>query len=60
MTSCLPSTLAERDVVLIIPMNGMINRYLCQLGRAGTYMSVALVRTMDGKAAPCNVHPRKG
>ncbi len=40
-----------RDVILLIPMDGLSNMYLCQIGRDGKYVSVVMVRTVARQSA---------
>ena len=42
-----PKSFSMKDVVLFIAMDGLINMYLCQLGREGNYVSVTLARTVS-------------
>ena len=41
-----PPSFSTGDVFLLIPMDGLTNMYLCQLGRAGKYVSITLARTV--------------
>ena len=40
-----------RDIVALMPMEGLVNMYLCQLGREGEYVSVVMARTVSRKFA---------
>ena len=40
-----PSSFTSDDVVLLMPMDGLVNMHLCQLGREGKYVSVVMART---------------
>ena len=42
-----PSRLSATDIVLFVPMEGLTNMYLCQLGRDGKYVSIILVCTVE-------------
>ena len=42
-----PQCFTERDIFLLIPMTGLINMYLCQLGRDGKYVSITISRTVS-------------
>ena len=44
-----PPRFSARDIVLLIPMDGLVNMYLCQFGRSGKYVSVVLARTVARK-----------
>ena len=46
-----PAKFSVKDVVLFIPMDGLVNMYLCQLGREGKYVSVVMARTVSRKYA---------
>ena len=40
-----PSSFASEDIILLMPMDGLINMHLCQLGKAGNYVSLVMART---------------
>jgi hypothetical protein len=42
-----PGDFSEKDIFVFIPMDGLTNMYLCQLGRAGKYISITLARTVS-------------
>ena len=44
-----PTQFSPRDIVLLAPMNPLVNMYVCQFGRAGKYVSVVLARTVSRK-----------
>jgi hypothetical protein len=46
-----PNSYSMRDVVALLPMEGLVNMYLCQLGREGKYVSVVMARTVSRKYA---------
>jgi hypothetical protein len=46
-----PASFSMRDVILLIPMDGLSNMYLCQIGRDGKYVSVVMVRTVARQSA---------
>jgi hypothetical protein len=46
-----PRSFAMKDVFAFLPMDGLINMYLCQLGRKGKYVSVVLARTVSRQQA---------
>ncbi len=41
-----PRSFTAEDVFLLIPMEGLVNMYLCQLGREGCYVSITLALTV--------------
>ena len=42
-----PPSFSMSDVHLLIPMEGLTNMYLCQLGQRSKYVSVILARTVS-------------
>lgn len=46
-----PASFSMRDVSLLMPMEGLTNMYLCQIGRNGKYVSVVMVRTVARQSA---------
>lgn len=40
-----PVEFSVGDILYIVPMEGLINMHLCQLGRNGKYASVVMART---------------
>ncbi len=42
-----PPQFSEADIVLFIPMEGLTNMWLCQIGRAGIYASIVLTVTAE-------------
>ena len=44
-----PRRFTGRDVFVLLPMDGLRNAYLCQLGRNGKYVSIVLVNTVTEK-----------
>jgi hypothetical protein len=46
-----PASFSMRDVLVLLPMDGLVNMYLCQLGRKGKYVSVVMARTVSRKYA---------
>ncbi len=40
-----PTDFGPRDVTLMMPMKGLFNMFICDLGRGGNYVSIILVRT---------------
>jgi len=41
-----PKSFTSKDIVLFVPMEGLVNMHLCQLGRKGRYLSITLARTV--------------
>lgn len=41
-----PTDLSSDDIFMFMPMEGLTNMYLCQLGRSGKYVSIVLARTV--------------
>jgi hypothetical protein len=37
------------DIVLFIPMDGLVNMHLCQVGRRGEYASITMALTVEAK-----------
>jgi hypothetical protein len=35
------------DIVLFIPMDGLVNMHLCQVGRRGEYASITMALTVE-------------
>jgi hypothetical protein len=35
------------DIVLFVPMDGMVNMHLCQIGRHGEYASITMALTVE-------------
>jgi len=46
-----PASLSMKDIVLFLPMEGLVNMHLCQVGREGKYVSVVMARTVSRKHA---------
>lgn len=44
-----PVQFSLSDVILLVPMDGLVNMYLCQIGREGKYVSVIMARTVSRK-----------
>ena len=44
-----PRRFTAQDVFCLIPMDGLRNAQLCQLGRGGKYVSIVLVETVATK-----------
>jgi hypothetical protein len=42
-----PERFAADDIVLFIPMDGLVNMHLCQIGREGKYITVTFARTVE-------------
>ncbi|HLK71379.1 MAG TPA: hypothetical protein VKT19_05450 [Steroidobacteraceae bacterium] len=41
-----PKAFSMRDVLSLVPMEGLINMYVCQIERNGKHISVILARTV--------------
>jgi len=54
-----PKKFSEKDIVLFIPMDGLINMYLCQFGRDGKYVSVKLALTVSRQEPINSVEPTR-
>ena len=46
-----PKRFSEKDILLLIPMTGLVNMHLCQLGRNGEYITLTIVLTAKSERA---------
>jgi hypothetical protein len=46
-----PGSFTAEDIHLLIPMEGLVNVHLCQLGREGKYVSVVMAETVGERHA---------
>lgn len=49
-----PTDLGPTDITLMVPMQGLVNMFACDVGRNGKYVSITLVRTEIASNSPLN------